>query len=107
MAHRKVITEFGIYLGRTVHPCHQYHPWIHSIRPIEQPRDLFIMRLIISASWTPVREEFDYGEGGRSVSEDRIEIGDVQIDGVVAKISVARFDGAEERTRSRRRRRSR
>lgn len=51
---------------------------------------------------SPVREEFDYGEGGRSVSEDRIEIGDVQIDGVVAKISVARFDGAEERTRSRR-----
>lgn len=53
-------------------------------------------------AFSPVSEEFDDGVGGGSVAEHRIEIGDVQIDGVVADIGGAGVDGAEDRPRSRR-----
>jgi hypothetical protein len=46
-----------------------------------------------------VSEEFDYGKGGRGVPEDRIEVRDVQIDGVIAKIPVLGVDHPEDRSR--------
>lgn len=51
-------------------------------------------------------EEFDYGKGGRGVSEDFIEIRGIQFDGVVVNISVVCIDGTEDRARSPRGRRS-
>ena len=50
----------------------------------------------------PVSEELDDGVGGGSVTEDGIEVGGVQIDGVVAEIGGAGVDGAENGARSRR-----
>lgn len=59
----------------------------------------------LNSKYWPVSEEFDYGKGSRGVPEDRIEVRGVQIDSVIAKITVLSADRPEDRPRSWRNRR--
>lgn len=59
----------------------------------------------LNSKYWPVSEEFDYRKGSRGVPEDRIEVRDVQIDGVIANITFLGIDRSEDRARPWRNRR--
>jgi hypothetical protein len=50
---RELVTELGIRLHCTINSSHQNDSWMYCIWTIEEPCNLFVMRLVVSTGRTP------------------------------------------------------
>jgi len=80
MVNREFIAKIHIHLWCTINPCHHNNPWMCSIWTIEKFCNLLIVRLVVSAGWTP--EQTRHAFQLVAIKEDRLKWHKKEIDGV-------------------------